>query len=237
MTGNPAETDGAVARMLRSSSLRLATWLSVIFVAATLLAGVVSFVLLTGALKNRLREDARQMAQSLAATYQVAGLIDLHAQIATNVATTRDLANLYLFIDNSGAIVFGNFNLRAPFTGPRDLVSGRDLILPRASGAAPGLGFAGYGLKVPAGWIMTARQTSALAEVQQIVLRSAVWGLGLAVILAVGLALWLAQRIERRIARLNSVLDRAAGGDLKPRASDPNDDDIGRIAASVNATL
>ncbi|WP_444666288.1 ATP-binding protein [Cereibacter changlensis] len=229
-------SDAPLTRLMRSSSLRLAARLALIFVGATLLAGVVSFSLLTNALQERLRADARQMAESLGATYQVAGLIDLHAQIATNIATTRDFANLYLFIDNSGRIVFGNFSLRQPFTGPRDLVSGRDLLLPGRE-APQGLGFSAYGVKLPAGWIMAARQTSALDEVQGIVLQSVALGLGLAIALAVAVALALAWRAERRIARLSEVLDRAAVGDLAQRAAEAGGDDIGRISRAVNATL
>jgi len=180
MTSDREASGFSLPRLAGSSSLQLATRLSAIFVAATLLAGIGSFVLLTNALEDRLREDARQMAESLAATYQVAGLVNLHAQIATNIATTRDLANLYLFIEDSGAIVFGNFSVPAPFVGPRTLVAGKDLRLPPASGAAAGLRFSAYGLKIPAGWIMTARQTSGLAEVQRIVLRTVALGLGVA---------------------------------------------------------
>lgn len=228
-------TEPLATRLLRSSSLRLAARLSLIFIAATLLAGVLSGVLLTSALRDRLRDDARQMAESLAATWQVAGLVDLHAQIATNVATTRDFANLYLFIDNSGRIVFGNFRLPEPFLGAQELVSGRDLILP---GRAPdGIGFSAYGLRIPAGYIMTARQTSALDEVQGIVLRTVALGLVLALLLAVAVAGWLAWRAERRIARLSDVLTRASGGDLSRRAEDGQGDDIGRIAEAVNGML
>ncbi|MGP3698140.1 ATP-binding protein [Rhodobacter sp. NSM] len=224
-----------LARFFGSSSLRLAARLALIFVGATLLAGLVSVPLLTGALKERLRADARQMAESLAATWQVAGLVDLHAQIATNIATTRDFANLYLFIDNSGRIVFGNFNLREPFVGPRELVSGRDMVLP---GRAPdGLGFSAYGLHIPAGYVIAARQTTALDEVRAIVIRSVASGLALAILLAVGVAGLLAWRAERRIARLSDVLTRAAGGELSERVRDTGSDDIGRIAGAVNATL
>ncbi|ULB11477.1 HAMP domain-containing histidine kinase [Cereibacter azotoformans] len=234
-TPHPSRLRAGAARLLGSSSLRLAARLTLIFVAATLLAGVVSVPLLTGALKDRLRADARQMAEALAATWQVAGLVDLHAQIATNIATTRDFANLYLFIDNSGRIVFGNFHLPEPFVGARELVSGRDMRLP---GPAPeGLGFSAYGLRIPAGYVMAARQTTALDEVRAIVIRSVALGLALAILLAVAVAGVLAWRAERRIARLSDVLTGAAGGDLSNRIRDGGSDDIGRIAQAVNAML
>ncbi|WP_145108972.1 HAMP domain-containing sensor histidine kinase [Cereibacter sediminicola] len=235
VTPHPSRFRAGAARLLGSSSLRLAARLTLIFVAATLLAGVVSVPLLTGALKDRLRADARQMAEALAATWQVAGLVDLHAQIATNIATTRDFANLYLFIDNSGRIVFGNFHLPEPFVGPRELVSGRDMRLP---GRAPeGLGFSAYGLRIPAGYVMAARQTTALDEVRAIVIRSVALGLALAILLAVTVAGVLAWQAERRIARLSDVLTGAAGGDLSNRIRDGGSDDIGRIAQAVNAML
>ncbi|MGB8623490.1 MAG: HAMP domain-containing sensor histidine kinase, partial [Paracoccaceae bacterium] len=226
------------APVAQSSSLRLALVISAIFASAMLLAGAVSYVLLTNQLQARLRDDARQMTENLAATYQVAGLPELHAQIATNVATTRDYAILYLFVDASGRIVFGNFRLDQPFTGPRDLVAGRNIALPGRPGDDAER-FSAYGLRIPAGWIITARNTNWIADTQGALIQSIALGLAFALLLSVSLAIFLARRSERRIAQLNTVLDRVAGGDLTVRADGlpVGRDDIARIARSINATL
>jgi len=223
----------------RSASLRLAMLVSVIFVVAILAAGGVSYLVLSDQLRSRLVQDARQMAENLAATYQVAGLPELHAQIATNVATTRGGENLYMFMDRTGQTVFGNFNIRAPFTGPRELVAGRDIVLPGAGAHAGQTHFAAYGLRLPAGWIITGRDTRSIASTQRILVGAFGWGLGLAMVLSVALALALARRTEARIARLNRILEEVANGDLSARFHDPRPrgDDIGRVAGSLNEML
>ncbi|MXU64623.1 two-component sensor histidine kinase [Rhodobacteraceae bacterium KN286] len=219
--------------------MRLALTLSALFVVSTLTAAAVSFLLLSGELAGRHRADAQQMAENLAATYQVAGLPELHAQIATNVITTRDFSNLYLFIDRSGAAVFGNFSVRQPFTGSRDLVAGRDISLVGAPPGIEGQNFAAYGLQIPAGWILTARNTRWIADTRRIVIQTLAWGLGAALALSVLIALWLGRRSERRIARLNAMLDQVAAGNMALRFDyDPGwPDDISRVADAMNDML
>ncbi len=222
-----------------SAPLRLAALVSAIFVVATLVAGAISFFVLADQLRTQLQKDARQMAENLAATYQVAGLPELHAQIATNVATTRGGENLYLFMDNSKNAVFGNFVIDKPFTGPRDLSGGKDIILPYAKGNGIGQHFVAFGLRLPAGWIITARDTRAIAATQRILMGAIGWGLGVAMFASVALAFVLARRTERRIAKLNRLLDDVAQGNLSARFHDvrPRSDDIGRVAASLNTML
>lgn len=225
--------------ILGSSAMRLAAALSAVFTLATLSAGGVSYVVLSYGLKARLADDARQMAENLAATYQVAGLIDLHAQIQTNVATTRDYSNLYLFADVTGRIVFGNFSLRAPFTGPRELVEGVDIRLRNAPSDVRGAVFAAHGVRIPTGWIVTARDTRQVRATQAIVFQSIVLGLIAALVLAVALAVLFARRSERRVARLGRMLEAVAGGDMSQRfnADPARPDDIARVADKVDDML
>ncbi len=212
---------------------------SAIFVVATLAAALIGYFVLAGELHAKLQRDARQMAENLAATYQVAGLPELHAQIATNVATTRGGENLYLFIDTRGKPRFGNFLIKRPFTGPRDLSGGTDIVLPAMENRGRGLRFVGYGLRIPAGWVIVARDTRAIGEMQRILMGAIGWGLGSAMLMSVALAFVLARRSERRIARLNRVLDAVARGDLAARFDEPRPrhDDIGRVAAKLNEML
>lgn len=225
--------------ILGSSAMRLAAALSAIFSLATLSASAISYVVLSNGLKDRLAEDARQMAENLAATYQVTGLIELHAQIQTNVATTRDYSNLYLFADPTGQIVFGNFALRGVFTGPRELVEGDDIRLRDAPDDIRGAVFAAHGVRIPAGWIITARDTRRVTETQGVLFQSIVLGLAVALALSVALAVVFARRSERRVARLSAMLDAVAEGDLSQRfRADPRrPDDIARVADKVDEML
>ncbi len=225
--------------VVASASMRLALAVALLFTLATIMAGAVSFLVMSKDMNARLENDARQMAENLAITYQVSGLSELQAQIATNAATTRDYSNLYLFIDRTGRTVFGNFNVRRPFIGARRVVAGKDIILPKSAVGIANAAFLAYGLRIPAGWIITARDTRWIADTKTFLIRAIAWGLGLALLLSFSVAVFLARRSEARIERLYLVLDDVAGGDLSARYNDKSNwqDDIGRVANTINATL
>lgn len=222
-----------------TASMRQAVTVSLIFTVMIALASAAAFVVLSRDLRARLEIDARQMAENLAVTYQVSGLTDLKAQIATNAATTRDYSNLYLFVDGSQTTVFGNFNLAKPFIGLRELEVGQDIVLP-LNVIKPGeTTYLAYGLQIATGWIITARDMRWISDTRAFLIRSVAWGLGGALLMSVVLAISLTRRSEYRIAELNKVLDAVAAGDLSGRYHPPSDpgDDISRVAASINRML
>ena len=237
------KTNGTKPSQLRnvaaSALMRQAIIISLLFTASTLLAGVLAYVLLSNELRVRLGQDARQMAENLAVTYQVAGVADLKAQIATNSATTRDFSNLYLFVDENQSIVFGNFNIRKPFVGPAQLKLGDDVVLPHVAATSNSEEFLAYGIRIHAGWIITARNMRWIGDTRTLLVQSAVWGLGIALALSIVLSVILARRSERRITDLNNVLDRVAGGDLTARyqGKTRQRDDLSRVAVSINRML
>ncbi|MDA0224471.1 MAG: HAMP domain-containing sensor histidine kinase [Proteobacteria bacterium] len=241
MTNGPKSGDrlSPIRTVAASALMRQAITVSLIFTAATLLAGAVAILLLSRSLYARLDADARQMAENLAITYQLAGLTELKSQIASNAATTRDFSNLYLYVDKNQTIVFGNFNIKQPFTGSAKLVLDRDIALPGKSLNDETTTFLAYGIEIPSGWIITARDMRWITNTRNLLVRSASLGLGAALILSIILAVVLARRSENRITALNRVLDRVAKGDLSARyvsRTDPGDD-IGRVAAAINRML
>jgi len=219
--------------------MRLAFGIAGVFAIVTLVAGLVSFRYMTQDMNRRLETEARQLAENLAVTYQISGLPELQAQIATNAATTRDYSNLYLFVDRTGRTVFGNFNVRKTFSGKRDLVVGQDLVLPGLNGKARGLTFKGYGLRIAAGWIITARNTQWIVDTKRYLVISMIMGLGAALALSLLIAVLLARRNEKRINRLYQVLEDVAAGDLSAQFTHQMRwrDDIGRVADTINQTL
>lgn len=230
---------GPVRLVAGSSSMRLALAVSILFTLATFVAGSIAFVVMSRDMNNRLERDARQMAENLAVTYQISGLSELQAQIATNAATTRDYSNLYLFMDRTGRTVFGNFNIHRPFTGAKRVVAGKDIVLAKGAVDVQNATFLAYGLRIPAGWIITARDTRWITETKNFLMRAIIWGLGFALLLSFSMAVFLARRSEARIKRLYLVLNDVARGDLSARYKDKSNwhDDIGRVAETVNATL
>lgn len=221
----------------RSSALRLALRLTALFTAAILLAGAVSFVVLTEELRSRLADQAHQLAEGLAATLRRQGPAQLAAQIAAYTDAVDDHYSLYLFVGPDGRVLAGNMTAPRRFEGPRILQGGEDMTLVDAEPDERTHSFATYGISVGKSWIVAGRDTVWVVDSRQVLVQSIAWGLGTALVLTILLAAVLARQGEARIAAINAVLDAVAGGDLSRRARDPGGDDLGRIASSLNGTL
>ena len=221
----------------RSSALRLATRLTAVFTIAILLAGAVSFAVLTEELRVRLGDQAHQLAEGLAATLRKEGPGALRSQIGAYTDAVDDHYSLYLFVGPDGKALAGNITAPTPFTGARILHAGRDMTLLSGEPDEQDHSFAAYGIKVGESWIVAGRDTVWVSDSREILIQSIAWGLGTALLLSIIVAALLARRSEERIGHLNAVLDAVAGGDLRRRAKDPGGDDIGRIATSLNGTL
>jgi len=222
-----------------SYSMRFALTVSMAFSVATILAGSVSYILLSQELKNRLAGDARIMAENLAATLGTGDVTELTSQVTAQSASVRDFSSLYLFVDNGGKPVAGNFTLTVPFTGARRVTAGWDISLKSASQDKTGEVYQAFGLRVPLGWIITARDIKWITDSREVLVQSVAWGLGVALAISIATALFLARRNEARINRLNQVLRGAARGDLTLRFADdsPHGDDIARVAEGINEML
>ncbi|MFC2967976.1 sensor histidine kinase [Acidimangrovimonas pyrenivorans] len=221
----------------RSSALGLAARLTAVFSLAILLAGAVSFAVLTEELRVRLGDQARQLAEGLATTLRKEGPGALAAQIGAYTDAVDDHYSLYLFVGPDGKALAGNITAPGLFTGPRILRAGRDMRLLSEEPDEQGHSFAAYGLRVGGAWIVAGRDTVWIGDSREILVQSIAWGLGTALLLSTVVAALLARRSEERIGHLNTVLDAVAGGDLSRRAEDSGGDDIGRIATSLNGTL
>ncbi|MFZ1727499.1 MAG: HAMP domain-containing sensor histidine kinase [Albidovulum sp.] len=226
-------------RILASFSMRLAAAVSIFFAISTILAGGIAYWMQTSELRSRLEDEARQMVASLVHTYETGGQAELQEQITTNIASSHASDNLYLFVPEKGQGAYGNAMVSQPFTGTRDIVAGVDITLNGDDDTSDGEKYLAYGIKIPDGWIICARDTKWITDSQEVMLQSIAWGLGLSLFLSIGLALVLAYRSESRIMRLSHVLDGAASGDLTLRFVDPSGshDDISRVALLVNEML
>ncbi len=236
---SPLRQQSPATKIMASYSMRFALMVSLTFIAATFLAGALSFVLMSQELKSRLVSDARQIAESLAVNYKTNGLPELKIEIATDVSSTHDYSNLYVFMDQNGKSVIGSVTLETPFTGPKLLTAGIDFAVGDDVEDLSGEKFQGYGIRVSDGWIIAARNMAWIADSREVLLQSVSWGLGLALLLSIGLAFYLARKNEERIDRLSRVLAGAAQGDLSLRYADshPSNDDVARVAAQVNKML
>jgi signal transduction histidine kinase len=220
-----------------SWSMRFALMISGVFAGAAVLAGAIAFVLLSEELTGRLRQDVESMAGNLAYTLQNGGPQDLLEQIDALSANARDGSAVAAFIDPTGQQIAGNFSPDHPFAGHRALRVGRDMALAEVpNGVVPTEYFA-YGLQTNQGWIITGRDAEWVAENTEVLLQGTAWGLGVALVLSIALAVFIARRNETRIERFEGVLMAVGAGAHDLRVIDDGRDDIGRLASQVNQTL
>ncbi|WP_102226705.1 sensor histidine kinase [Acidimangrovimonas sediminis] len=221
----------------RSSAMRLAARLTAVFTVAILLAGAVSFAVLTEELRARLDDQAQQLAKGLADTLRKEGAAALSTQIGAYTDAVDDHYSLYLFVGPGGKVLAGNITAPATFTGRKILRAGKDMTLLSGEPDEQDHSFAAYGIRVGDAWIVAGRDTVWIGDSREVLVQSLGWGLGAALLISILFATMLARRSEERISRINGVLDAVACGDLSRRARDARDDDIGRIAGSLNRTL
>ena len=220
-----------------SWSMRFALMISGVFAGAAVLAGAIAYLLLSGELTDRLRQDVQSMAANLSYTLQSGGHQDVLEQIDAMTASLRDGSSLAVFIDPQGESVAGNFRPDHPFAGHRALRVGRDMALTAFQGDIAPTDYYAFGLQTPQGWIIVARDAEWVAENTEVLLQGTAWGLGVALILSITLAVFIAGRNEARIKRFEDVLEAVGAGGHDLRVVDGGHDDIGRLADQVNRTL
>ena len=220
-----------------SWSMRFALMISGVFAGAAVLAGAIAFVLLSDELTGRLRDDVESMANNLAYTLQNGGFQDFLEQIDAHSANARDGSSVAAFIDPAGQQIAGNFSPDHPFAGHRALRVGRDMALVEVPNGLGPTDYFAYGLQTNQGWIITGRDAEWVAENTEVLLQGTAWGLGVALILSITLAVFIARRNETRIERFEDALVAVGAGAHDLRIADNGNDDIGRLASQVNRTL
>jgi len=221
-----------------SFSMRFALLLSAIFSVAALFASALSYSILAEELRARLLEDARLTALSLASDLETGGLEDLVAQFRTRDTLDPNRSTLATFV-STDRTEHGSLRLPEPFEGPRRLVAGRDFVITYDPKENIGETYFAFGLRVPGGWVIAARDSRWIADSQELLMQAVGWGLGVALLATIMVAVSLARRNAIRIEDLNQVLALASDGNLAARFDDTGKihDDISKVATGLNRML
>lgn len=219
-----------------SSSIRLALAISAVFVLLALLAGAATYALQTRAMSGQLADDVKGLANGLAQIASQGDRQDLIEQTMALSGSVGDGSLIAVFTDATSGEAFGNATISAPVTGARELSAGLDVRLKQPMGDPPDSYFA-YGISTPLGNVLVGKDDGPLIENQRILLTAMGWGLGIALIFSILLAVAIARFNEGRIARIGRALDGVAGGDFSARIGPMGHDDLGHLAAEVDHTL
>ena len=220
-----------------SWSMRFALALSAVFAIGTLSAGGLSYLFLSREMTQRLEADVQSSAESLARIAATGDRNDLREQIIAQVRSSRDGASLFAFVDAPSMQTLGSLQLAAPFEGPRRLLVGQDILESELTGTESAEAYRAFGIRTDIGWIIVARDEAWVAESGEILIQTTAWSLILATLLSIGLALVIARKNERRVDRMDRVLDAVGAGHLDQRIKDDGRDDLAALAARVDQML
>ncbi len=220
-----------------SWSMRFALALSAVFVIGTLCAGGLSYLFLSREMTQRLAADVRASAESLAQIADGGGRTDLVEQVNAQVRANRDGASLFAYVDAATGATTGSLHLSEPFTGARQLVVGRDIPEGDVAEAENSDSYSAYGIKTEIGWVIAARDDAWVAGSGEVLIQTTGWALSIAALFSFGLALGIAHRNERRIGRMDRVLDAVGTGQMDKRIQDRGNDDLAELAGRVDRML
>lgn len=221
-----------------SYSMRFALILSAVFSVASIIAAGVSYTILSDELRTKLFEDAKLTAVGLANILQTGGAADLEDQLRAQAARDLDTSTLTYFVA-PGRPGMGTMQIESPFEGPRRLIAGRDFSTVQGQPDKVEEVYYAYGIRLPSGWVIAARDSQWVTDSQEVLVQSVAWGLVVALLASIIVAVTLARRNAARIDRLNDVLQAASEGDFAKRFEAPTlaQDDISQVARGVNQML
>jgi len=220
-----------------SWSMRFALALSAVFAIGTLSAGGLSYLFLSREMVARLSADVQSSAESLARIAATGDRTDLREQVLAQVRSSHDGASLFAFVDAGSDQTIGSLKLAAPFEGARRLLVGTDIPESDVTGTENAEAYLAYGIRTDLGWVIAARDEAWVAESGEILIQTTVSSLVLAALLSMTLAVVIARQNERRIDRMDQVLDDVGEGNLNRRIADNGSDDLAALASRVDRML
>lgn len=215
----------------RSTPFRLAVTFALMFIAAFLMAGVITYQLFKQELLDNLDRSITELHALVASTYGTDDLEDLVGTVNTYSRLTRPSERVFALIDPSGAMIAGNFKPPAIFDG-----------VSTECGSQLGLGNSGD-YRVMAGSVglnhlIIGESFSETDHLEDIAFRSFIWAtIGVALLAIVG-GLMVAIRAQRRLDGIANAMTAVSHGELQTRVPiRGNNDDIDTVSRQINEAL
>lgn len=218
----------------RSTAVRLAAAMAILFAASITIAFLVAYWLVAQDLEARTRAQIEDDARTFSVIYENGGVQALTAQLRAHALSGGE-DTLYSYARNGAAAGSRAGVFEQAFTGWRNISSDdlRDIEEDELADR-----YLAFGMALGDGTLMVARSTDAADEVREIMSGAMLWGLGIALLLVIAGTALFARRTEARLGGLAEALDAVAAGQLDRRApADATSDDLGRVAGLINAML
>jgi signal transduction histidine kinase len=215
----------------RSTPFRLAVTFALMFVAAFLVAGVITYQLFKQELLANLDRSITELHALVASTYGTDDLEDLTGTVNTYSRLTKPSERVFALVDPSGTIIAGNFN-------PPDVADG----ISTEPGTRLGLDHDGD-YRVMAGPVgpnrlIIGESFSETDHLEDIAFRSFIWATAGVALLAIVGGLMVATRAQRRLDGIANAMTAVSHGELQTRVPiRGNNDDIDVVSRQVNEAL
>lgn len=223
-------SSGRLSRLVRSTSVRLATVYAGLLIVAFVVAGAVAWIATRSSAENEIGERLALEIDALQDEFIEEGIKGVIANIVSRQHNPGALE--YRLLDRSGRLLIGDLALNHSDLGEHVL----DIPATQTAGNRD---FIILTTRIPDGSLLTVGDNLARAErTQDAVLESLVW-VGIAAIAMVLAAGVLAARgTLRRVDAISSMMKRVGAGDLSARVPQERaGDDIDRIGNGVNEML
>lgn len=219
------------ARLLRSTPFRLALTFGFLFVAAFVIAGMITYHMLDDGLARQLDQTVNETYSVVASTYAQNDVEDLIAAVDIYSNLRPADHRIFSLEDAAGKRLAGNFASPGLSDGLSTL-SASNLGLPDSGTYRVRSGTIG-GIRLVVGQSFAEKER--LAE---ILLISLAWAAGFVVVIAFGGGAFLAARAQRRLDAVARTMVDVSNGQLGTRiALRGNGDDIDMVSGQINHAL
>ncbi|MBL0373972.1 HAMP domain-containing histidine kinase [Rhizobium sp. KVB221] len=221
----------SLSSVWRSTPFRLAVTFACIFVAAFLLAGVITYQLFKKELLDNLDRSMRELHTVIASSYDTNDLEDLTATVGTYARLNKPRERVFALFDSAGTMIAGN---ALPNSVPDGLSTARARTL--------GFNFSGDYRVIagPAGEyrLIIAESFNETDRLEDIAFRSFIWATLLVALLAVAGGVYVAAKAQRRLDGIASAMTSVSHGRLDTRVPIHGSyDDIDVVSLQINEAL
>lgn len=217
--------------LLRSTPFRLAMTFGVLFVAAFLVAGAITYHMLNSGLERQLDDTVNEIYSAIASTYAQNDVEDLIAAVNTYSSLRSPDQGVFLLSDANGKRLAGNLALPVMNEGLSS-VGAASLGLPD-----------GHSYRVRSGLVggnrlVVGRSFAEKERLGETLLVSLGWAAGVIVLIAAGGGAFLATRAQRRLDAVARTMIDVSNGELATRIPlHGNGDDIDLVSEKINHAL
>lgn len=225
-----------IADYLRSTPFKIAAAYAGLFSVSVVVLFGAAYWLVADEMKAALRTSIEEDTHALLGTYRSGGLDALRRAIDERMTDADAAGSIYSVMDGSGAVLIGYSGIAEPFVDWREfLVDPKSYRHTEDDDLEAVLG---RGTRVGGATLVVARSLHGLKEVQEVLLESLTWTLGLTVVLALLGGVALGHGAVRRLERINRTFQEIIDGDLSRRVPiRGRRDEVDHLASNINRML